>query len=550
LDPQAKGYSIRSHVFELIVEGASLEAIMDVLCRETEDADPDMRCTVLLLQPDGRHVRHLAGPSMPDFYNEAVDGLEIGPMVGSCGTAMFTGQRVIVSDVLNHPFWEPYREIVKAVGFAACWSQPILSKNAKVLGSFAMYLDEAREPTEEELTLIEAQAKLAGIAIERQQTEAALQESEARFRDFAETSADWFWEQDSEFRFTYISTSHFEVTGLHPEENYGKTRREIGAIFASEAELAAHEATLVAQKPFSELRYYRVGPQGDVLHFSISGKPVFGAGGEFLGYRGSGRDMTEIVRAEAALEYERDKADLANRAKSAFLANMSHEFRTPLNGIIGYLEVMSSDIGRDFGPDKVQNIVGDLRTASRHLLSLIDDVLDLSRIEAGLENHNPVAFELREVVAGSIEMVRSLAVQKSIEIVTDLEESNSRAFADPKHVNQALLNILSNAVKYSPADSSVRVAMTCNGGDAFRVEIRDEGPGIPKSDLNRVFEPFERGRDIEVSGESGTGLGLPLTKRLLETNGGSIAIECNAPKGTTAVIHLPLENIGGVGGRP
>lgn len=543
MDKQVKYFAARSNVLEKIVEGGDLKTVMALLCSETEEFDSEMRCTVLLLEPDGR-VRHMAGPNMPEFYNNTIDGLTIGPTLGSCGAAMHSGQRFIVEDVFNHPNWAPYTELAKAANFSACWSQPILSKTGRVLGSFAMYYNRPRKPTDEELSLIEAQAKLASIAIERVETEKALHDSEQRFRDFAETSADWFWEQDENLRFVFLSMSSSGPLGKRPEEHYGKTRRETGAICASEDMLLDHERMLEEHEPFSDFRFYRVKKGGEIIHVSVSGKPIFDADGNFRGYRGSGRDISEIVRVEAELRHERDRAERANRAKSSFLANMSHEFRTPLNGIIGYLDILTSDLGGGFSREKVQEILGDLNVASQHLLSLIDDILDLSRIEAGIENHNPSAFEAQSVIVDSIDMLRLHAERKSIDICFESESDLPFVFADPRQVNQILINILSNAVKYSKPGTHVGVFAAADGDRGVMITIRDEGVGIPKDEIPRVFQEFERGPEADISGEGGTGLGLPLTKRLLQMNGGKIHLESEVGVGTTVEIFLPSERLG------
>ncbi len=166
-------------MLEHIIEGGKISDTLDNLCRDTEAIDPAMRCSVLYFDMDAQCLRHAAAPSLPDFYNDAIDGLQVGVGVGSCGTAASTGERVIVEDVFSHPYWRPFRDLAKKAGFHACWSQPILSKNKDVLGTFAMYHDEVRRPTEEELLLIQDQANLAGLAIERMQAEKALRESEA-----------------------------------------------------------------------------------------------------------------------------------------------------------------------------------------------------------------------------------------------------------------------------------------------------------------------------------------------------------------------------------
>ena len=157
-------------VEEMIAAGAPLGEILSTLVRMIEAQSPGMLCSVLLLSADGNHVEHGAAPSLPEQYVKAVDGEPIGPKHGSCGTAMYRGKRVIVTDILTDPLWDDYRELGKAIGVRACWSTPIMSQRGKVLGSFAMYYSEPQAPSGEEARLTEVATRLAAKAIEHRAT--------------------------------------------------------------------------------------------------------------------------------------------------------------------------------------------------------------------------------------------------------------------------------------------------------------------------------------------------------------------------------------------
>lgn len=159
---------------ERLATGVSLEDVLVAIVESVEHARPEMICSVLLLDSSGQHLRHGAAPSLPDSYNEAVDGIEIGPKAGSCGAAAATGERFIVADVENHENWTPYVELARSAGVRACWSQPIFSSTGEILGTFAIYYRDVREPSEEDLALIGSSAHLCGIAIERSRSDTAL----------------------------------------------------------------------------------------------------------------------------------------------------------------------------------------------------------------------------------------------------------------------------------------------------------------------------------------------------------------------------------------
>ena len=180
-------------VLGMIATGSALPEVLDCLVRLVEQQANGMRCSVLMLDHDGRHMRHGAAPSLPADYVRAIDGLPIGSRHGSCGTAMLLGARVVVTDILTDPLWEDYRDVARRFGLRACWSTPIFSPQRKVLGSFAMYYDEPRSPSDEELRLIEAAADVARIAIEQQRAHQALRDSEARNRAMLRAIPDWMF---------------------------------------------------------------------------------------------------------------------------------------------------------------------------------------------------------------------------------------------------------------------------------------------------------------------------------------------------------------------
>ena len=183
----------QQHVLGMIATGSALEEVLDCLVRLVEQQASGMQCSVLLLDEDGTHIRHCAAPNLPADYVRAIDGLPIGPRNGSCGTAMFRGTPVIVTDILTDPLWDDYREVARQAGLRACWSVPICSAQRQPLGSFAMYYAEPRSPNDVELRLIESAADIARIAIEHQRAHQALRASEARNRAMLRAIPDWMF---------------------------------------------------------------------------------------------------------------------------------------------------------------------------------------------------------------------------------------------------------------------------------------------------------------------------------------------------------------------
>lgn len=195
----------RNRVLQLLAQGAPLSAILDAIVRGVEQEYPSMLCSILLLDNEGKHLLTGAASGLPDFYNDAINGTEIGIGFGSFGTAAFTGQRVIVEDIQTHPYWESYRDLTGRAGLGACWSEPIRSANGRVLGTFAIYHHEAHQPSGAEIRLIEQNANLAEIAIGRSRADQALKESEKQLSDILENVTAHIYMKDTQGRYLFAN---------------------------------------------------------------------------------------------------------------------------------------------------------------------------------------------------------------------------------------------------------------------------------------------------------------------------------------------------------
>ena len=232
--------------------------------------------------------------------------------------------------------------------------------------------------------------------------------------------------------------------------------------------------------------------------------------------------------------------ETASRHKSEFLANMSHELRTPLNAIIGFSQVLQQ---RLFGEvnEKQEEYLDDILSSGKHLLSLINDVLDLSKVEAGQVTLEVADFSLRESLERGVVMVRELAIVNGVELSLELATNVDIVHGDERRFRQIVFNLLSNAVKFTPADGSVTVASARVDGEVH-ISVTDTGPGIAPDDQERIFEEFQQ-TEVGVEQKEGTGLGLALSKRLVELHGGRIWVESEVCRGSRFVFTLPDEGI-------
>jgi len=244
----------------------------------------------------------------------------------------------------------------------------------------------------------------------------------------------------------------------------------------------------------------------------------------------------KVVERTRELADARDQLEVASRHKSEFLANMSHELRTPLNAIIGFSEVLLQKIFGDINA-KQADYLGDILSSGKHQLSLINDILDLSKVEAGRLELERSTFSISDAVGGAIAFVRERATQHSIALSEDIEPGIGTIDADERKVKQVLVNLLSNAVKFTPDRGRVDVSARRNGGQVF-FAVKDTGPGIAPEDIVRIFQEFEQ--TSTARGKEGTGLGLALAKRLVELHGGRIWVDSVVGRGSTFSFSLPL----------
>jgi len=287
----------QNRVLELLASGAPLSAILETICRSVEELAPGVLCSILLLEGD--RLRHGAAPSLPHDYNQKVDGLKIGPTVGSCGTAAYLKKPVIVSDTFTDPLWADFRDLAQQYGLRACWSTPILSQQGEVLGTFAMYYREVRSPSAYELQLIERVTHMASLAIERAQTQAQLRASEQRYRSLFESVPIGLYRSTPEGRIVDANDALVQMLGYPSREKLLETPAQ--ALFCDPADRQRWQAEMDAKDVVSyfvtQLKRY----DGTPIWVVDRARAVRDPQGTILYYDGSLVDITEQRRSEEAL---------------------------------------------------------------------------------------------------------------------------------------------------------------------------------------------------------------------------------------------------------
>lgn len=253
--------------------------------------------------------------------------------------------------------------------------------------------------------------------------------------------------------------------------------------------------------------------------------------------------IAELEEASAISDEARLRAESANKAKSRFLATMSHELRTPLNAIMGFSEVMEKELLGPIGNETYRDYARNIYTSGNHLLHIINEILDLSRIEAGRYDLHEETIRLTDIAEDCERLVKIRAEARGLQIIEDFATDLPQVWADPRAMRQICLNLLSNALKFTPKGGriTIKVAPGPDGGQIL--SIRDSGPGIPKEEIPRVLQAFGQGSLAHESAEGGTGLGLPIVQNLITLHGGTFDLKSEMRKGTEVTVTLPRQRV-------
>jgi len=385
---------------------------------------------------------------------------------------------------------------------------------------------------------VQTAARLRRALDEQQRSEQALRDSEARFRSFMEHAPVEMVVKDLDGRIRMVSHAVEQIWGLSAAELLGRHTSDISdSPGTSVVEEMDREVITTGRTVAREI--YFPGWQSEWAYAVKF--PIKDALGRVVAVGSVALNIDEQKRVEQELVRAKEEAELANRAKSQFLANMSHELRTPLNAIIGFSEVIRDQMYGPAGSERYLRYAADIRESGGHLLGIVNSILDMSKIEAGIFELNEGPCDIGELIEAAARMVGDRAEQSGVALEQRVEAGLPVLRADERVLKQAVLNLLSNAVKFTGTGGRVTIAAEREAMGGLQVRVLDTGIGIPEEDLANVFDRFSQVENSYTRKYGGTGLGLHLTKKLVELHGGTVEIASTEGAGTAVTVTLPAE---------
>ena len=538
----------QSRLLERIAAGDGLEAILDGILRFAEAHGSGFRASLMLLDQSGEQLRMASAPSLPPEYLKAAQVVPVGPAHGSCGTAAYRRAPVTVRDIATDPLWDwPSREIALRAGLRACWSVPISSTSGQVLGTFANYYKEPRDPTPDDARIVEIASHLAGIAVERSRNLEALGQSTRLLQQVLETLPVGVWVVGPSGRIVYGNAAGQQLwgaaryVGIDGFDQFKGWWLESGRPIAPD-EWAAARALRSGEISLNELIRIQ-GFDGSERVVLNSAVPITGSGGRIEGAIVLNQDVSEQRAAEEALRRSEEQLRQAQKMEAVgqLAGGVAHDFNNLLTAILSYCDLLLDEVRQ---ADPIRSDIEQIRQAGQRAAGLTRQLLAFSRRQV----LQPKVLSLNHVVAETEGMLRRL-VGADIALEVTSDPALWFALADPSQIELVLMNLVVNARDAMPQGGRLAISTSnreltgasgarpngVRAGSYVALEVSDTGVGIDPANQTRVFEPFFTTKDTG----RGTGLGLSTAYGIVQQSGGHITLESAPGRGATFTVFLP-----------
>ncbi|MDQ6992897.1 MAG: response regulator [Mariprofundus sp.] len=515
-----------------IVKNTPLKESLESIVLMYEKADSSLKASILLRR--GNHLIHGAAPSLPVAYYQAIDGIKTGPNVGSCGTAAFLGERVIVSDIANDPRWQAYKELAFSHQLYACWSEPIIDLHGVVLGTFAMYYDHINSPKKQDLDTIKTGASLALLAIEHNQQASQLNKLNKALLQAGES----IMVTDSAGTIEYVNEAFTKVTGYDVEETLGHNPKMLQSGKQSDAFYQRMWTAIIATGEWQG-DLWNKRKSGEIYPERLHIRAMRDDEGNITNYVGTFSDISKQKSMEQAFR-ETQKME----ALGTLVGGVAHNFNNILAGIMGKLYLARKKVSTP----EIDPYLTSIDSLSQQAAEIIAQLMAFSH--QGRQQSSD--FNLNLVLKEAYKTAK-LGVPEDIRLIEDFNSENLFVHGNAPQLQQVLMNLVNNARDAMQRDKNRYIAVSVRSCDEESrcklngehcsvskgvacLKVEDTGKGMDKETVAKIFDPFFTTKEVG----QGTGLGLSMSIGTIQQFGGNIEVKSTLGEGTTFAVYLPL----------